>query len=54
MVEDIKLLLGIIIGVIVCGDEVIIVNGNFVIKQGDYVVMFIIYKKFVFDVEWLF
>jgi trk system potassium uptake protein TrkA len=54
MVEDIKLPPGTTIGAIVRGDEVIIANGNSIIKQGDHVVMFITHKKFVPDVERLF
>ncbi|CNH54126.1 potassium transporter peripheral membrane protein [Yersinia kristensenii] len=54
MVEDIKLPPGTTIGAIVRGDEVIIANGNSVIKQGDHVIMFITHKKFVPDVERLF
>ena len=45
---------GTTIGAIVRGDEVIIANGNSIIKQGDHVVMFITHKKFVPDVERLF
>lgn len=54
LIDEIKFLLGMIIGVVVWGNDVMIVNNNLWIEQGDYVIMFLIDKKFIFDVERLF
>lgn len=54
VIDEIKLLLGMIIGVVVCGNDVMIANDNLCIEQGDYVIMFLIDKKFITDVERLF
>lgn len=54
MISEIKLPPGTTIGAIVRKDEVIIAHGDTVIEQDDHVVMFLVDKKFISDVEKLF
>ncbi|UDG81407.1 Trk system potassium uptake protein TrkA [Candidatus Profftia lariciata] len=54
MIENIKLPPGTMIGAIVRGNEVIIVNNKSKIEQGDHVIIFLIDKKYIKDVEQLF
>ena len=51
---DIKLPPGTTIGAIVRGDEVIIARGNVVIESEDHVILFVVDKKRIKDVEHLF
>lgn len=51
---DIKLPPGTTIGAIVRGEEVLIAHDRTVIEQDDHVVMFLVDKKYVPDVETLF
>ncbi|UDG79750.1 Trk system potassium transporter TrkA [Candidatus Steffania adelgidicola] len=53
-IEAIKLPPGAIIGAIVRGDEVIIVNRTSRIEEGDHVIIFLTDKKFINDLERLF
>ncbi|WP_306462398.1 TrkA C-terminal domain-containing protein, partial [Klebsiella pneumoniae] len=53
-VGDIKLPPGTTIGAIVRGEEVLIAHDRTVIEQDDHVVMFLVDKKYVPDVETLF
>lgn len=52
--QDIKLPAGTTIGAIVRGDEVIIVHHDTVIESGDHVILFLVDKRRVVDVERLF
>ncbi len=52
--EDIKLPVGTTIGAIVRGDEVIIAHHDTVIESGDHVILFLVDKRRVADVERLF
>lgn len=52
--EDLKLPAGTTIGAIVRGDEVIIVHHDTVIESGDHVILFLVDKRRVVDVERLF
>lgn len=54
MVEAITLPPGTTIGAVVRDDEVIIAHHNTVIKSGDHVIMFLVDKKYIRDVERLF
>ena len=53
-INDIKLPPGTTIGAIVRGDEVIIARGNVVIESEDHVILFVVDKKRIKDVEHLF
>jgi len=53
-IEDVKLPPGTTIGAIVRGDEVIIVHHDTVIESGDHVILFLVDKRRVVDVERLF
>ena len=53
-IGTIKLPPGTTIGAVVRGEEVLIAHDNVVIEQGDHVVMFLVNKKYVPDVEALF
>lgn len=53
-IKDIKLPPGTTIGAIVREDEVLIAHSNTIIKAGDHVIMFLVDKKFIYDVEKLF
>ncbi|CAD6508790.1 Trk system potassium transporter TrkA [Candidatus Profftia tarda] len=53
-VEEIKLPPGTTIGAIVRSNDVIIANRKFKIEHGDHVILFLIDKKFITDVEHLF
>lgn len=52
--QDIKLPAGTTIGAIVRGDEVIIVHHDTIIESGDHVILFLVDKRRVVDVERLF
>jgi len=52
--EDIKLPAGTTIGAIVRGDEVIIAHHDTIIESGDHVILFLVDKRRVVDVERLF
>lgn len=53
-IQDIKLPKGVTIGAIVRGDEVIIVHRDTVVQSDDHVILFLVDKKRVRDVERLF
>ncbi|WP_225639276.1 Trk system potassium transporter TrkA [Candidatus Profftia sp. (ex Adelges kitamiensis)] len=53
-IKEIKLPPGTTISAIVRGDQVIITNSQSKIKQGDHVILFLIDKKFITEVERLF
>ncbi len=53
-IKDIKLPTGTTIGAIVRDEKVYIANGDIVIQQDDHVVLFLVDKKFISDVEKLF
>ncbi len=53
-VKEIKLPPGVTIGAIVRGDEVLIAHDRMTIASGDHVVMFLVDKKFIPDIEALF
>lgn len=53
-VEDLKLPPGTTIGAIVRGEEVLIAHDRTVIEQDDHIVMFLVDKKYVTNVEALF
>lgn len=54
MIQDINLPPGTTIGAVVRDDEVIIAHHNTVIKSGDHVILFLVDKKYIRDVERLF
>ena len=54
MIQDIKLPPGTTIGALVRDDEVLIAHHNTVIKSGDHVILFLVDKKYIRDVERLF
>jgi len=53
-IEDIKLPPGTTLGAILRGDEVIIAHGNTVIESEDHVILFLVDKRHIADVEKLF
>ena len=53
-IQDIKLPLGTTIGAVVRGTEVIIAHSNTVIMEEDHVVVFLVNKRYIRDVEKLF
>ena len=53
-IRDIKLPPGTTIGAIVRGDEVIIAHSDSVIMEDDHVILFLVNKKYISDVEKLF
>jgi trk system potassium uptake protein TrkA len=53
-IEEIRLPLGTTIGAIVRGDEVLMAHHDTVIKSGDHVILFLVDKRRIFEVERLF
>lgn len=53
-IEEIRLPLGTTIGAIVRGDEVLMAHHDIVIKSGDHVILFLVDKRRIFEVERLF
>ncbi|MBT1451603.1 Trk system potassium transporter TrkA [Glaciecola sp. XM2] len=53
-IQDIKLPPGTTIGAVVRKDEVIIAHSDTIIKANDHVILFLVDKKFIWDVEKLF
>lgn len=53
-IQDIRLPPGTTIGAVVCGDEVIIAHHDTVIASEDHVILFLVDKKYIGDVERLF
>ena len=53
-IDDLKLPYGTTIGAIVRGNKVIIAHHNTVIEPEDHVILFLIDKKYISDVEKLF
>ncbi|WP_018694385.1 Trk system potassium transporter TrkA [Algicola sagamiensis] len=53
-IRDIRLPMGTTIGAVVRGDEVMIAHDNTVIESDDHVIMFLIDKKYITEVEKLF
>ena len=53
-IADIKLPLGTTIGAIVRGDQVIITHHNTIIESEDHVILFVIHKRYIKDIEKLF
>ncbi len=53
-IDDISLPPGTTIGAIIRDDNVVIAHGNSVIEAGDHVILFVVDKKYIRDVEKLF
>ena len=53
-IKNIKLPPGVTIGAIVRGSEVLIAHSNTLIKEEDHVILFLVNKRYIFDVEKLF